>query len=150
MVLRLRLCLSFHEINEIHGRAERIENPRQRPTSAIIFFSRSSLRTRSNFPAGSYVCFYFFLFRPFRPVQLVPGLFNIGYFPITIFFQDISPSDKCLPEFLPIMDFYPLCFAHQEKTLPGLIPITILPIYLWIFTYHIFVHHRIAHQTRIN
>ena len=80
----------------------------------------------------------------------VPGLFSVGYFPIANFLKDISLSDKCPSEFLPIMDFYPLCFAHQEKTLPGLIPITILPIYLWIFTYHIFVHHRIAHQTRIN
>ena len=81
---------------------------------------------------------------------MVPGLFSVGYFPIANFLKDISLSDKCPPEFLPIMDFYPLCFAHQEKTLPGFIPITILPIYWWIFLHQIFAHHRIAHQTRIN
>ena len=89
-------------------------------------------------------------FNSFSQFKVVPGLFSVGYFPIANFLKDISLSDKCPSEFLPIMDFYPLCFAHQEKNLPGLIPITILPIYLWIFTYHIFVHHRIAHQTRIN
>ena len=71
---------------------------------------------------------------------LVTGLFSNGYFPIEIFFKDISPSDKCLPEFLPIMDFYPSCFAHQEKSLPGFIPITILPIIWWIFTHQNFAH----------
>ena len=78
----------------------------------------------------------------FGMVIKIAGLFSVGYFPIENLLKDISLSDKCPSEFLPIMDFYPLCFAHQEKTLPGLIPITILPIYLWIFTYHIFAHHR--------
>ena len=82
--------------------------------------------------------------------EMVPGLFSIGYFPIANFFKDISPSDKCLPEFLPIMDFYPSCFAHQEKSLPGFIPITILPLYWWIFTHQNFAHQRIAHNTRKN
>ena len=85
-----------------------------------------------------------------NPVKPVPGLFSIGYFPIANFFKDISPSDKCLPEFLPIMDFYPSCFAHQEKSLPGFIPITILPIYWWIFTHQNFAHQRIAHHTGKN
>ena len=44
----------------------------------------------------------------------VPRLFSVGYFPIENFLKDISLSDKCPSEFLPIMDFYPLCFAHQE------------------------------------
>ena len=81
---------------------------------------------------------------------LVSGLFSIGYFPIANFFKDISPSDKCLPEFLPIVDFYPSCFAHQEKSLPGFIPITILPIIWWIFTHQNFAHQRIAHHTGKN
>ena len=81
----------------------------------------------------------------------VPGLFSVGYFPIVNFLKDISLSDKCQPRYLPIMELYPSCFAHQEKLPPGLIPITILPIYWRSSTHQIFTHHQIiAHQRKYN
>ena len=82
---------------------------------------------------------------------MVPGLFSVGYFPIVNFLKDISLSDKCQPRYLPIMELYPSCFAHQEKLPPGLIPITILPIYWRSSTHKIFTHHQIiAHQRKYN
>ena len=81
----------------------------------------------------------------------VPGLFSVGYFPIVNFLKDISLSDKCQPRYLPIMELYPSCFAHQEKLPPGLIPITILPIYWRSSTHQIFTYHQIiGHQRKYN
>ena len=82
------------------------------------------------------------------PPFSVPGAFTIGFLPIANFLVDISQSDKCLPGFSLITFNSSLCFAHQEKSLPGFIPITILPIYWRIFTHHNFWCQRIAHQTR--
>ena len=75
----------------------------------------------------------------------VPGVFTIGYLPIAHFFEDKCPSRNAHHGFIPIMKVYPSCFAHQEKSPPGFIPITILPIDWWSFTHHIFTHQRIAH-----
>ena len=84
----------------------------------------------------------------FMYLQTLPGAFTIGFLPIANFLVDISQSDKCLPGFSLITFNSSLCFAHQEKSLPGFIPITILPIYWRIFTHHNFWCQRIAHQTR--
>ena len=79
-------------------------------------------------------------FLSFSPFLLfwVPGVFTIGYLPIAHFFEDKCPSRNAHHGFIPIMKVYPSCFAHQEKSPPGFIPITILPIDWWTFTHHIF------------
>ena len=80
----------------------------------------------------------------------VPGVFTIGYLPIAHFFDDKCPLRNAHHGFIPIMKSYPSWFAHQEISPPGFIPITILPIYWWIFTHQNFAHQRIAHHTGKN
>ena len=80
--------------------------------------------------------------------KTVPGVFTIGYLPIAHFFEDKCPSRNAHHGFIPIMKVYPSCFAHQEKSPPAFIPITILPIDWWTFTHHIFTHQRIAHPNK--